>query len=311
MKNSIERYGRTNDEKALLEEMPIVGQRILNESFQDFFVQHKSVMPQVTYVIEGTIDFLIDGQVHTVNKGDIIINRPDEVFGALNDTLPPSKTIFFKMNSAHPVDGLNENFRILFSQFLSMIRIPCATPGKEFHGLLTKIIAEHRKRDSMSQLKCRLYFQELLILIYEAYNKSLPGQVVNTLTAMDFSKLDEYILKNIHRKIYTQELAETVGLSESYFRLIFFQSFGYSPNDFMVNKRISVAKQLLMDSRKSIIEISADLGFSSSQYFANTFKKMTGFRPKDYRKAVRKIGINEELAGDDESSRYMDGFFVS
>jgi len=91
--------------------------------------------------------------------------------------------------------------------------------------------------------------------------------------------------------------------------LIFFQNFGYSPNDFLVKKRVAVAKQYLLDSKKSIIEISNDLGFSSSQYFANTFKKITGFRPKDYRNAVRKIAVNEELAGDTESSKYMDSFF--
>lgn len=309
MKNIIERYGRANDEKSLLTEMPIVGQRILSERFSDFFIQHKSDLTQVTYVVEGTIDFTIDGQVFPVSKGEFIINRPDQVFGALNDTFPPSKTIFFKIDTSQAIDGWNDSFRILFNQFLSILKQPNSKPSKEFHGLLNRVLEEHRKKDSMSQLKCRLYFQELLILIYESYNKNLPGQSASTLEVEDLEKINAYILKNIHRKIYSQELADLVGLSESYFRLIFFQSYGHSPNDFLVKKRISVAKQLLMETSKNIIEIANDLGFSSSQYFANTFKKQTGFRPKDYKRAIRNAEIHSDLAGDTESSCYMDKFF--
>ena len=309
MNNFIERYGRINDEKALLPEMPILGQRVLNESLNKFFIQHKSKMTQVTYVVEGTIDFLVDGQVYPVNKGELIINRPDQVFGALNDTFPPSKTIFFKIDTSEAIDGWNENFRILFQNFLSVLKDPHTCPSKEFYSIFLKVLNEHRNKDSMSQLKSRLYFQELLISIYESYNECLPSQTLNTLNAADVELINDYIITNIHRKIYTQELADRVGLSESYFRVIFFQSFGYSPNDYLVKKRIDVAKQLLLQPNKNIIDIAFELGFSSSQYFSNTFKKLTGFRPKDYKKALSKTTVTDDLAGDVESSEYMDSFF--
>ena len=309
MSNLLERFGRENDKKALLAEMPILGQRILNESLRDFFIQHKSKMTQVTYVVEGTIDFTIDGQIYTVNKGDFIINRPDQVFGALNDTFPASKTIFFKVDATQKVDGWNDNFRLLFQNFISVLKEPKSSPAHGFYETFLKILNEHRKKDSLSQLKCRLYFQELLIQIYESYNDRLPNQSVNILDSDDVEVINDYVLKNIYRKIYTKELADLVGLSESYFRLIFFQSFGYSPNDFLVKKRIDVAKQLLLKPRKNIIDISNELGFSSSQYFANTFKKLTGFRPKDYKNAIKKSSIQDDLADDAEASQFMDNFF--
>lgn len=310
MSNLIERYGRENDEKALLAEMPVLGQRMLNESLSNFFIQHKSKMTQVTYVVEGSIDFLIDGQVYTVNKGEFIINRPDQVFGALNDTFPASKTIFFKVDTSQKIEGWNEHFRLLFQNFISVLKNPHSSPGPGFYDIFLKILKEHRNRDSLSQLKSRLYFQELLIALYESYNNHLPNQSVSTFDSGDIEKVNDFILKNIHRKIYTKELADLVGLSESYFRLIFFQSFGYSPNDYLVKKRIDVAKQLLLQPRRNITDISYDLGFSSSQYFANTFKKLTGFRPKDYKKAVSKAVVTDKLSGDTESSQHMDKFFT-
>ena len=309
MKNSIERYGRENDVEALLPEMPILGQRILNEALSNFFIKHRSDITQVTYVVEGTIDFLLDGQVYSVNKGELLINRPDQVFGALNDTFPVSKTIFFKVDPSKPIDGWNEQFRLMFNNFISILETPHLTPSKDFYSLFLKILNEHRQRSGLSQYKCRLYFQEMLMQIYESSTRQLPGSPVNTLEANDIEKINGYILKNIHRKIYTKELAEEIGLSESYFRLIFNQSFAYSPNDYVMKKRIEEAKHLLYKGR-NIIDISFELGFSSSQYFANTFKKLTGFRPKDYRKAVRQAVVNEELSGDKETSAYMDQFFT-
>ena len=308
MKNFIERYGRENDAEALLPEMPILGQRVLNEPLSNFFIQHRSELTQVTYVVEGTIDFLLDGQVYSVNKGELIINRPDQVFGALNDTFPVSKTIFFKVDPSKPIDGWNEQFRLMFNNFISVLETPHLVPSKDFHSLFLKILNEHRNRGGLSQYKCRLYFQELLMLVYESSIRHMPGNPVNILDAQDIEKINNFIMKNIHRKIYTTELADEVGLSESYFRVIFNQSFAYSPNDYVMKKRIEAAKKLLHKG-ESIIDISFELGFSSSQYFANTFKKLTGFRPKDYRKAVSQVDVNEQLAGDQESSKYMDSFF--
>ena len=69
MKNKIERYGRGPDKKAILIEIPILGQRQVLQSLSNFFVQHISDQIQVTYIIDGTIDFTLDGCIYSVKKG--------------------------------------------------------------------------------------------------------------------------------------------------------------------------------------------------------------------------------------------------
>lgn len=60
---------------------------------------------------------------------------------------------------------------------------------------------------------------------------------------------------------------------------------GDTINNYLVTKRISEAKELLLLSDLSMTEIAFRIGFKNSQYFSNSFKKNTGFSPKDYRKS--------------------------
>ena len=46
---------------------------------------------------------------------------------------------------------------------------------------------------------------------------------------------------------------------------------------------LSLGKEKLMDSRRSISQISDDLGFQYPQHFTRFFKKLTGMTPKEYR----------------------------
>ena len=112
MKSTFERYGRPGDEKSILPGMPVLGQRSISHSLNHFFLQHMSDQIQVTYVIEGTIDFTLDGCVYSVKPGDIIINKPGQVFGALNETFPKSKSAFFKINLEEDLPGWQNDERL-------------------------------------------------------------------------------------------------------------------------------------------------------------------------------------------------------
>lgn len=80
-----------------------------------------------------------------------------------------------------------------------------------------------------------------------------------------------------------RELARTVGLSESYLVDTFTRETGISPRQYLLRIRIERAKKLLRQSDISITELALESGFSSSQHFASTFKKIVGNSPRHYR----------------------------
>ena len=68
--------------------------------------------------------------------------------------------------------------------------------------------------------------------------------------------------------------------------VIFKETFGISPHQYLTDCRINKAKLYLLQNEKSISEIAELTGFGCQQYFNKVFKKETGFTPASYRKNI-------------------------
>ena len=80
------------------------------------------------------------------------------------------------------------------------------------------------------------------------------------------------------------ELAERFFVSKATLIYNFNKYASCSPMDFLLNVRLTKAKDLLTNSDKSVGEISDECGFSSANYFGLIFKKKDGLSPLQYRK---------------------------
>jgi AraC family transcriptional regulator len=83
------------------------------------------------------------------------------------------------------------------------------------------------------------------------------------------------------------ELAKISGVSSQYLVKCFSQEIGHSPHQYLLQVRVNRAKELLTHSDVSITELALELGFSSSQYFANVYKRFTGQTAQNYRASFR------------------------
>ncbi|MBN2222981.1 MAG: helix-turn-helix transcriptional regulator, partial [Vallitaleaceae bacterium] len=74
-----------------------------------------------------------------------------------------------------------------------------------------------------------------------------------------------------------------VHVSAGYLGRIFKKQTGMAISDYIIKKRIIVAKQLLMKTNLSITDISSRVGISYSSYFTKVFKDNVGMTPQEYR----------------------------
>lgn len=93
----------------------------------------------------------------------------------------------------------------------------------------------------------------------------------------------EYIYNHINERITIEDVAEHTGLSTSYLSRLFKKELGISVSDYIRNKKIEKAQNLLKYSEYSQIEIATYLAFSSQSHFIQTFCKTVGMTPKKYR----------------------------
>ena len=83
------------------------------------------------------------------------------------------------------------------------------------------------------------------------------------------------------------ELAKMFNISKYYFVRIFKKEFSKGPMAYLEEVRVRVAKNLLASTENRITDIALNLGFSSSSYFSQRFKILTGITPYDYRLMLR------------------------
>lgn len=94
----------------------------------------------------------------------------------------------------------------------------------------------------------------------------------------------EFILKNQQTSIGLTEVAEAVGVNSSYLSHIFSQETGIGFATFLLNQRVRCAKGLLRNTNLKVRDVALEAGFNDYNYFAKSFKKVTGVSPIEYRK---------------------------
>jgi len=77
-------------------------------------------------------------------------------------------------------------------------------------------------------------------------------------------------------------LAKQCGISEVYFRKLFTEQYGISPKQYIIDIRITRAKQLLSEGRLKISAVSEACGFSNPYHFCRMFKEKNGITPTEY-----------------------------
>ena len=101
----------------------------------------------------------------------------------------------------------------------------------------------------------------------------------------------EFIRLHYKEDISLQDVAGSMNYSEAYFCKIFKQCFDKSFLVYLTEYRVEKAKALLADMKTNIKDVSAEVGYRDSNYFARVFKRITGQTPSDYRLAAAEKAI--------------------
>lgn len=98
-----------------------------------------------------------------------------------------------------------------------------------------------------------------------------------------FSKVLRHIENNLTGDLSLQSLAAQENMNSNYFSDLFKLNLGIRPSKYVNNRRISMARQLLISTSYSVKEIAIKSGFPDYDYLFRVFKKETGMTPRQYR----------------------------
>lgn len=151
------------------------------------------------------------------------------------------------------------------------------------------VLLEHVRLELMGRGASPLYLQGLAqcIAVYLARNyldssaDDRPRR--NALPAYKFRRVLAAMEADLARDFNLRQLAEVAGMSECHFSRMFKKAAGYSPLQFFIRLRMARARQLLLETDQSIIDIGLEVGYSSHSHFSQVFKREVGVTPTQYR----------------------------
>ena len=117
-------------------------------------------------------------------------------------------------------------------------------------------------------------FERLIAVEKEIYEKKYTKAIIRTIDYINTHYMDT--------DFAIDKAARNVGLSAGRLSVLFKKESGSTINQYLTDTRMTKAKKLLAESTFKVNEVSSIVGYSSSQYFSQIFKKTTGFYPSEY-----------------------------
>jgi AraC family transcriptional regulator len=224
----------------------------------------------------GRAERVVDGHLyeHSVKEGDIVI-IPAHIGVKAN----------WSGNSEFILLGLNpQSFAntIEIPKQVDLIpQIPLSDPLILQMGLALKKVLEN---NTYNRLYVDAIAQALFVHLIEHYSTSklaIP-EYQGGLSKRQLKQVIDYIEANIEHNLSLQELAHLLRISPHYFSLLFKQSTGFTPHQYVINSRVELAKKLLLQKNNSLADIAQIVGFANQSHLNLHFKRLIGITPKQF-----------------------------
>lgn len=168
----------------------------------------------------------------------------------------------------------------------------------ERHGLAARRMSADLRRVALSlsrQLCAEEPMDEVRALTFRLLACSALVEAARQLAGTRHSPIEHVVATAVahmethfNEPLPMNELARTAGCGRARWFHLFKQSTGMSPNDYLQRLRVNKARKLLADPKRTVTDIAFAVGFSSSQYFCNVFRKYTGSTPTNFRARAAK-----------------------
>jgi AraC-like DNA-binding protein len=226
------------------------------------------------YILLGKSRIEVDGVCHEVGPNDLIFIRPYQKHVSLGD----ARTSY---------ELIEVHYMVKFRRV--ELAVPHLGPVVHIHNQaafipsMERLVAAHLIDGSEHNWLAKGRLTEVLMLaVQETSWHAVTDQPLAD-TDRKIRQATEYIAVNYAQDISLENLADLAGLSVSHFSSCFKSITGKSPIEFLIERRLHHARELLQNSAFSIRQISEICGFASSQYFARLFATRNKISPTQFR----------------------------
>ena len=247
------------------------------------FDSHCHSAVEIIVPVRGEVIYTVADKTYRVQSNEVLIVPPNWVHslnmheGSARYLLLFEPDSIFSMRDMQLVEGMLKTPIYLTGQSESQDAI---------RSLLLQAVSCYERREFLWNSMCYSYLLQMYVRLgqfnmtrelnrYDAKNQRIDPEIV------DSARL--YIDQNYMRDITLNDVSKFTGFSRCYFSRVFKQQLGQSFSEYLRNKRVSMAEELLIHTRQSIQDIAVSAGFGSIATFNRVFRETRGCTPSRYR----------------------------
>lgn len=245
---------------------------------------HYHTETEIVVVISGSVTvYCASGNIIT-EEGDIAVIMPGEIHSYSSET--ENKVYVIKLYCKNTTEDI-ELWKYRFSGNI-------LKHGTELNEKLRRHIDDMVREDRSNTLGASFAVNShanmiISLILRSKYceKQDSDARRRNEATLDLLEKVKNYIKHHFSDQITLEAIAAHCNMSKFYFAHTFKEAMGVTFFDYLNSIRIDTAMRFLVDTDKSVTEVSHRSGFSNTRMFNRIFKAKLGVSPRDYRKRFR------------------------
>ncbi|MBR2650458.1 MAG: helix-turn-helix domain-containing protein [Clostridia bacterium] len=245
------------------------------------FREHIHQFPEIILVLEGELEIIVDGRVELARAGDVIVVQPFRLHGFRTPRFCRMWMIVFSNDFIS--DFSEENELLLYGERAVF------TPSPEVLALL-----KHRMPYTLERLVLcdKAQYRRIKAALYAVYENyfstaSLTGSGESAYKTEILSRVIAYLREHYSESVSLVGVARALGYNPEYISHCLSALRGMNFRALVNCLRLDKAKNLLITSDRTVVDIALECGFSCERSFHRVFREMSGMTPGEYRR-IRK-----------------------
>jgi len=246
---------------------------------------HKHDHEEILIITKGNPEHFIDFNKHSL-KAPVIIYVAQ---GKIHRFVPDINTRGWAVRyNSEFIPGSKFHF---YSNFLDNIKCRLNTDECFFTLIEYCRLLKTELRSQPPDFTVIKHLLMALLAKLEAEDKRhmLEGNPSKKIQLIVFENFLKILENNFRRPEDVKFYADRLNTTPRNLNLVTKNIFGKSVSEIIESRKIVEAKQLLMNSEKSVSEICFELGYNEKSYFTRVFRKNAGITPTDFRKKLEAI----------------------
>lgn len=153
----------------------------------------------------------------------------------------------------------------------------------EYLNLVLEMLKRQHMRVSSEVARFGLALQYLSLAI-ESWEKDSSQGRRDDLTPEDYVRYAVRFIRSNYQHIRISDVADYISINHTYFTDIFKERMYMSPQEYLMQVRMSKSKELLRNTSVPIYRVANEVGYEDQLSFSKMFRKRFGISPKEYRK---------------------------